>query len=109
MHGVGKIDQGGAMWQLHDFTCRCKDINGIRKQIKFDVFEEFKRVTGMFLHLQQLTQPFTRAGLHLVNIFFTRLVAPVCRHTGFRHPVHFFCADLDLDRNTVGSKQDRVQ
>ena len=80
MHGIGKVDDGCTVRQLHDFTGRRKHIDGIGKQVELDVFKKLQRITGMCLHFQQFTQPFTRTGIHLVNLFFATLVYPVCCH-----------------------------
>ena len=105
MDGVGEVDHGGAAQDVEDVAVGGEHVDLVREQVDLDVLEEFLRIAGVLLHLQQALEPFAgmagrgRAGL----------VHPVRGDAGLRHALHVLGADLYLDGAAVGAEQHRVQ
>ena len=106
MYRIGKIDGVGANRQFDNFAFGRKDIQLIRVQFCFDVFNKIVAVTGALLNFQQALHPAARADLGCTVALFARLfVFPVCGDAVVGHLVHIAGAHLDLDRNAMRAHQ----
>lgn len=73
------------------------------------MLEEFARIAGFALDVEQRFQPLMRAFLHVVQIRAAVLVEPVRGHAGFRDLVHLARAHLEFDRRAERPDERRVQ
>ena len=57
MDRVGEVERGGAARQRDDLRLRREHVDRIREQVDLHVFEEFGRVAGLLLDVEQRLQP----------------------------------------------------
>ena len=107
--GVGEVHGGGAARQIDDLAARSEHVDLVGEQIHLDAFQEFHRIAGAALHVQQLLQPLTGALLGMATLAIAGFVAPVRGDANLGHNMHFLGADLHFDRDAVGTEQHRVQ
>ena len=67
MHGIGEIHRGRAGRQFQDRALGREHVDFVREQVGLDVLDEFQRVAGMLLHLQQVLHPLSGADVALVR------------------------------------------
>ena len=107
---VGEVDGRGAARQRHDLALRREHVDLVREEVALDVLEEFLRVAGFRLDLEQALQPARRFALRLGEIeFAARLVQPVRGDARFGDAVHVVRADLHFQRRAERAEQRRVQ
>src|SRR5579862_3832102 len=97
--GVGEIDGRGIARQNDDFTLRRKGIDLFGIEIDLECGEELVGIADVALPFDHLPQP--GQALFILRGDGTVFVFPVGGDALFRHLVHFFGANLDLERRAV--------
>ncbi len=109
VHRVGKVQRGGAARQRADMALGREHVDRIREQVDLDVLQEFLRIAGLALDIEQRLQPLVRLLLNIVGVVGLVLVHPVRSHAGLGDLVHVARADLELHRRAKRAHQRGVQ
>ena len=109
VHAVGEVDDGGAPRQAPDLALGREDVDGVGVEIDLDVIDEFQRVAGLLLDVEQRLEPVQRLDLLVAGVVALGLVEPVGGDAGFRDAVHLGRADLELDAAAMRADHGGVQ
>ena len=109
VHVVGEIDDGGVARQFLDLAVGREHVDLVREQVHLEVFQEFPRVAGLLLGIQQVLEPLERALLRRVRTTLAALVQPVRGDPGLGHAVHLARADLHFKGNAERAEHHGVQ
>ena len=106
---IGEIDHGSALRQLLDLAIRGENVNLVREQVAFEIFEELPRVARFLLNIEEVFQPLQGFLRHIRATGLAALVQPMRRHAYIGHTMHFFGTDLNLHRYTEWTENNGVQ
>ena len=109
VHAVGEVDDGGAPRQAPDLALGREDVDGVGVEVDLDVIDEFQRVAGLLLDVEQRLEPVQCLDLLVAGVFALGLVEPVGGDAGFGDAVHLGRADLELDAAAVRADHGGVQ
>ena len=109
VHAVGEVDDGGTPRQAPDLALGREDVDGVGVEVDLDVIDEFQRVAGLLLDVEQRLEPVQRLDLLVAGVFALGLVEPVGGDAGFGDAVHLGRADLELDAAAVRADHGGVQ
>ena len=108
MNGVGKVDRRRPARKRLDEPLRREGVHLFGVELDFEVLDELLRVAHLLLVLQQLTHPLEVPIVTLIADA-SFLVFPMRRDALFRPAMHFYRADLHLERHAVLADHRRME
>ncbi|MNC30052.1 hypothetical protein D3C75_783240 [compost metagenome] len=108
MNPEGKIERHRTSRKLYNLTFGCKNKHEVREKVHLQRFNEFLRILGFMLQLQNLAEK-RHPVLRIDVIAAAFLVSPVSRNPELGSPVHLPRADLHFCRLSARTHHSGVQ
>ena len=108
VHSVRKIDGRGTLRQRHDVALGREHVDLVGEQVDLDALQEFFGRPRL-LQLRKIREPLAGATLRCCILLVFCLVLPVRCDARLGHTIHLAGADLDFQRQTLGSEQGCMQ
>jgi hypothetical protein len=107
--GVGEINGSRASWKRLDLPLGREEVDFFGIQIQLQAVEKLVRILDLALPVDDLAKPCEVADVFFFNGAAALFVAPMCRDTFLGDLMHFWCANLDLERDSGFSNDTRVK